>query len=132
MDDLRYFSPEELRCKGCAPGRCHRDPYGYQPDAARLLDNLREDMGQPLFINSAYRCPFHNAAVGGAAQSRHKMGDAFDISLRNITDKTRLITAARMAGFSGLGFYGTFLHVDTGRPRRWITKAGRVTWNGLI
>lgn len=132
MTDLRYFSPEELRCRGCVPGRCLRDPYGFQLEAALKLDKLRELMDQPLIINSAYRCPFHNAAVGGAASSRHKVGDAFDISLRNVENKSRLISCAKLAGFTGFGFYGTFLHVDTGPVRVWVTKAGRKTWTGLI
>lgn len=129
---LTYFGPEELRCKGCVRKACHRDPYAIQLDAALLLDEVRGEMGHPLGITSAYRCPFHNAAVGGAAQSRHKVGDAFDISLHNVSNKTRLISSAAAAGFTGFGFYGTFLHVDTGPARRWITKAGRKTWNGLI
>jgi uncharacterized protein YcbK (DUF882 family) len=70
--------------------------------------------------------------VGGGVRSRHKVGDAFDISLRTVKDKTRLISSARRAGFTGLGYYQTFLHVDTGRARWWFGKGGQKIWNGLI
>lgn len=43
-----------------------------------ILDELREHFG-PVIINSGYRCPEHNAKIGGAKASRHVVGDAVDI-----------------------------------------------------
>lgn len=89
-------------------------------EALDALQRLRTLTGKPIFINSAYRDPIYNARIGGAPRSMHKEGKAFDISLRNYPDKQWLIQKAIEAGFTGIGAsYRTFLHVDTGRKRRW-------------
>jgi len=45
------------------------------------LECVRSGNGNvALNINSGYRCPVRNAAVGGASQSRHMFGDAADIA----------------------------------------------------
>ena len=82
------------------------------------LQRMRDEVG-PLRIFSAYRCPVHNAFVGGAPLSQHKLGRAFDVALGSY-DKDSLIAAARQAGFTGFGVnYRTFIHVDTGPRRSW-------------
>lgn len=43
------------------------------------LEPLRHKWGRPLIINSGYRCPKLNTAVGGVANSQHKLGEAADI-----------------------------------------------------
>ena len=45
-----------------------------------VLDPLREKYGKPIKVNSGYRCPKHNLAVGGATQSQHMKGEAADIA----------------------------------------------------
>jgi uncharacterized protein YcbK (DUF882 family) len=82
-------------------------------------------------ILSGHRCPIHNARVGGAPLSRHKIHIAFDINLAG-HDLAGLLAACRQAGFTGFGYYQTFLHVDHGRPRRWWSKGGQKAWHGLI
>ncbi len=89
-------------------------------DAMDKLQLLRDLIGRPLIINSAYRDPIYNAKVGGAPLSMHKQGRAFDIALRG-HDRRQLARAAQAAGFTGFGYYNTFLHVDTGRKRSWGT-----------
>ena len=87
-------------------------------DAMHTLQKLRDVLGRAMIINSAYRDPAHNASVGGSPNSTHKQGIAFDISLRG-HDKVRLARLAKQVGFTGFGYYNTFLHVDTGRQRFW-------------
>jgi len=81
-----------------------------------MLDKLREDVGKPLIINSAYRDPIHNARIGGAPLSRHKVGDAFDISTNTTGNRDLFVDIiyqfAKDIGFHGFGFYKTFIHVD--------------------
>jgi zinc D-Ala-D-Ala carboxypeptidase len=112
----RYFIPRELASKG--DGSLLIDE-----DALDRLEYARRLLGQPLVILSAYRDPLHNAKVGGAPLSMHKEGKAFDIRLTGL-DKWQLLIACQKAGFTGFGFYSTFLHVDTGKPRTW----GKI-WN---
>ena len=44
------------------------------------LDPLRELWGKPLTVNSGFRCPELNKAVGGATSSSHMQGMAADIT----------------------------------------------------
>lgn len=44
----------------------------------RVLDPLREAYGEPIYVNSGYRSPAVNSAVGGAKNSQHVKGEAVD------------------------------------------------------
>ena len=48
---------------------------------AKLLQPLRDIYGKPIRINSGYRCPELNKAVGGVATSQHQKGEAADLSI---------------------------------------------------
>jgi zinc D-Ala-D-Ala carboxypeptidase len=95
------------------------------------LQALRRKLGRPVHVNSGHRCFRHNAKVGGAPLSMHKRLVAFDVSLVN-QRPAELLDAARRVGFTGFGYYATFLHLDLGRARWWITKGGAKIWTGLI
>ena len=46
---------------------------------ADYLDGIREKLGKPILINSGYRSPMLNKAVGGVANSQHLKGLAADV-----------------------------------------------------
>ena len=46
----------------------------------KILDPLREKYGKPIIVNSGYRCPELNKAVGGSKTSDHQYGLAADIT----------------------------------------------------
>jgi hypothetical protein len=73
-----------------------------------------------MILNSAFRSPAHNKAVGGAKNSLHMQGIAFDVQMVN-HDPARFIGSAREAGFAGIGTYPRqgFVHIDTGPARTW-------------
>lgn len=48
-----------------------------------VLDPLREWYGQPITVNSGYRCEALNEAVGGAKTSQHMTGHAADITVHS-------------------------------------------------
>ena len=48
-----------------------------------VLDPLRERLGKPILINSGYRCPALNDAVGGVDNSNHLIGCAADLFIPN-------------------------------------------------
>ena len=52
-----------------------------------ILDPLREAWGQPIIVGSGYRCEALNKAVGGAAHSQHKLGQAADIHTKSDSAK---------------------------------------------
>lgn len=105
------FTPREIACRGSGE---------LLVDEAALdkLQALRDRLGAPLHLNSAYRSEAHNRAVGGSPKSQHRLGRGFDISLRTVT-RQELTKAARLVGFTGIGQYDSFIHVDTGPARTW-------------
>lgn len=119
---IKNFSYSELACPCC--GELPLDTY----NDTLVLQKARDIMGCPLHLNSAHRCWLKNVLVGGAPLSMHKH-IAFDISLAKL-DRHKLVKACIEAGFTGFGYYRTFLHVDCGRPRYWYGKNARSLWNG--
>lgn len=105
------FKPSEIACKG--DGSLLVDP-----EALDKLQEVRQRLGKPMRLNSAYRSPAHNKAIGGSPNSQHLQGKAFDVALNGIT-RTELLKAAKAAGFTGFGQYDTFMHIDTGPARTW-------------
>ena len=51
-----------------------------------VLQPLREKLGKPINVNSCYRCPKLNAAVGGAKTSQHCNGQAADIEIMGLSN----------------------------------------------
>lgn len=115
LADWRWpsFSPRELACKGTGE-------LVIDEQALDKLQYLRDKLGKPLILTSAYRSPAHNQRVGGAKNSRHMQGDAFDVRMDN-HDPHEFEAAARAAGFTGFGYYpkSGFMHIDTGPARSW-------------
>ena len=109
------FSPREIACKGTGSVLINEA-------ALDKLQALRDRLGKPLVITSAYRSPEHNKRVGGAKNSRHMKGDAFDIRMDN-HDPHQFEAAARAVGFTAFGYYpkSGFMHIDTGPARSWGT-----------
>ena len=52
---------------------------------AQLLEQVRKVVAKPISINSGYRCPELNKAVGGQPNSQHMMGCAADIKVSGLT-----------------------------------------------
>ena len=56
-----------------------------------VLDPLREAWGGPIKVNSGYRCPLLNKAVGGTPNSQHQRGEAADITVGRPSANRRLL-----------------------------------------
>lgn len=77
------------------------------------IQELRKILGCPVIINSGYRTPEYNKKVGGSSISQHMLGKAVDISTRNLDiDDETLIRICKNLGFTGIGIYDTWIHVD--------------------
>lgn len=79
-----------------------------------ILDILRNQTGKPVHINSGYRTPARNKAVGGSKYSYHMRGMAADIKIdgmtsKEIADKLNKIIPDEC----GIIVYSTWVHVDT-------------------
>lgn len=86
---VSYFSVAELACHHCGLAYVKRELLS-------ALFKLRQEHG-PLTILDAYRCPAHNAAVGGAPNSQHVLGLAADPAGVSIAEVLPL------RAFSGIG-----------------------------
>jgi zinc D-Ala-D-Ala carboxypeptidase len=111
----KSFSPQEIACKGTGS-------LAINEDALDKLQALRDKLGRPILLTSAYRSAEHNKRVGGAKNSQHMLGIAFDVRMEN-QDPQKFEAAARAVGFTGFGYYPKqgFMHIDTGAKRSWGT-----------
>jgi len=127
MKESKYFTLNEFKCK-C--GKC-QIPEGVPSDQLiDILTDIREHFGCPVIINSGYRCPSHNARIGGAKKSQHTIGSAADIVVKGIKTKIVYDYVIRKYGKEPLGIavkwnstnpFGGFVHIDTrGYIARWV------------
>jgi len=81
--------------------------------ATKGFGKIRQTYGSPLQINSGYRPPSINRAVGGARASQHINGLALDIAPID-GDMKRLFEVCRASDCTGLGrgMHRGFVHVD--------------------
>lgn len=123
----KNFKIQEFECKG----ECDMPLEVYENiiKLASQLQFLRDYTGRPITINSAYRCPDHNAKVGGSKTSQHLLGKAADITIQSLkpAEVYRIIEDLIDMGHmlqGGLGLYEEkgFVHYDIRK-----TKA---RWNG--
>jgi uncharacterized protein YcbK (DUF882 family) len=97
-----HFTADELACPHC--GACVvREPL------VALLERIRAHLGQPLQIVSGYRCPTHNAKVGGASDSMHMYGAAADVPA---VGRLTLLDAFKLGAVGAGTKNGIVVHVD--------------------
>jgi uncharacterized protein YcbK (DUF882 family) len=82
------------------------------------LQTIRDHVGKPIRVNSAFRSPAHNKAIGGASNSLHTLGVAADIVIDGMTP-IEVASLASDMGLGGIKAYPTFTHIDVGRHRTW-------------
>lgn len=107
----------------------------YSGEVGRIDPGLYDQLHQlqllfgreaPFQVISAYRCPStnerlrRNGAGGVAGRSLHLEGRALDIRLPGVA-LADLRDAALSMRAGGVGYYAAsnFVHIDTGRVRRW-------------
>lgn len=50
-------------------------------DIAKVVQKIQDELGMKIHVNSCYRCPTLNSAIGGAKKSDHVFGAAVDIKV---------------------------------------------------
>lgn len=129
---MKHFSEKEFwcRCNQCQKGDAEMGippggmmggvPENVKALVENVLDPLREKYGKPIKVNSGYRCPKHNLAVGGATQSQHMKGEAADIApvglqvtAYGLKELERLVEIIKQNGkWDQMIVYPTFVHVS--------------------
>ena len=98
---MEYFSIEELCKSDTATARGIDNTPNEEVKAnlealiENVLDPLREAYGRPIYINSGYRCPELNKAVGGVSNSEHLTGCAADIDTNDKEENRKLFELAQ-------------------------------------
>jgi len=108
----------DLNCKHCGKVGPYAENYS---KLVAKLEKLRTAIGnKPIHVLSGYRCPTHNAEVGGATNSYHMQDMAADIYVDGMS-VDQVATAAISVGFGGIGRYydQQFTHVDIGPVAGW-------------
>ena len=102
----------------CADGA---EPVLIDPELVEVLQSIRDHFGKAVIVNSGYRTPAHNKAVGGAARSQHLYGTAADITVRGVHPLTVAGYAEQLLpGKGGIGISPGFVHIDVRETRqRW-------------
>jgi hypothetical protein len=118
----KLVSPKEKEAPKPHADRVEAKSEGLTPEATSAMEALRKGWaGQDFGIVSGYRDPEHNERVGGAKDSQHTHGNAYDVNTTGWSpeDKLALADAAWNAGFRGFGFYDNNMHFDVGGERAW-------------
>jgi hypothetical protein len=105
------------------------------PRVQSAMNELAKILGISDFnIVSGYRSPSYNAALakkskGVAKKSQHMKGTAVDVSypanVKTEAEKEAFARAMRQAGFTGIGYYGGWVHGDLGPSRGWGDTSSR-------
>ena len=90
-----------------------------------ILQPLRDAWGGPLFINSGYRSPELNKAVGGAATSQHTKGCAADVGVTDPYALAKLAKKMRLE-FDQMIVYPSFVHFSHKRKGE---NRGQILYN---
>lgn len=87
-----------------------------------ILQKIR-DLGGSVTINSAYRTVAHNKSQGGASNSYHLYGRAFDIKCSKLS-LDNICRIANTLGVKGIIRYSSFVHIDSRTSKYHATSAG--------
>lgn len=104
--------------------------------AENYLEYIREKTGQPVIINSGYRSPEVNKAVGGAQASMHLQGLAVDINCGGSVPLAANIIKCiedRYLSDSQYGYHELDLCVRPKTRSLWIhLSVNKVTWRNYL
>ena len=117
----KNFKYSEFSCPCCGKTR------PINPNLIYRLQNLRDKINKPIYISSGIRCKKENKRVGGYSRSPHMAGKAVDIYAKKTT-LNDLALAARDVGFTRVGLYKSFIHIDILRPvpsASWVRSKDR-------
>lgn len=118
-----HFTSDEFDCQ------CNREECTHTTIDMALIDALeafRSLVGKPVAVRSGYRCPAHNAEVGGARDGAHPRGTAADVIVVGFTavelkEKAQEVDRFRRGGIGIYKRYPRMVHLDVrlNGPARW-------------
>ncbi|MEP3248051.1 MAG: D-Ala-D-Ala carboxypeptidase family metallohydrolase [Sneathiella sp.] len=116
------FTREEMACNcGFCGNSCEM-----RQDFMEKLQTMRDMLGQPVTMNSGYRCARHPNERHKPEPGSHTQGQAGDLKVESASIGFELLDAAIKVGMVGIGVANGFLHVDSGHD----TKQRPALWGG--
>lgn len=119
---MKYFTKDELKCTHCGT-------EGINESFMNKIEILREELGFPFPVNSAYRCSEHPIEARKKAAGSHSTGHAIDIGVSGERAYALIEAAVKSGEFKGIGINqkgsSRFIHLDDiedspERPRPFI------------
>lgn len=109
---IRHWNREEFRCR-CGGKYCGGFPAEPDRTLVELVDDLREQAGNPAHVSSGLRCPVWNKIQGGVANSRHMSGKAMDFYVEGLSGQ-QLLSLAQSDSRTRYAYVidGAYVHVD--------------------
>lgn len=123
-NDYPNFSKSEFDCKQTGDNKM-------RPEFMDLLQDIRNEWGKPIYINSGYRSPYHSVEAKKNRPGTHTHGIAADIKISG-PDVAKFIALCYSLGVRRFGlqqkgpFSSRFIHIDIGDR---ILKAPQSTWS---
>ena len=112
MSTSRWMGESFMRCHHCG----ELPDGGMDQRVLDIYDAICDSLGFAPNPNCCYRCPSHNAEVGGAAHSYHMLGMAIDIDASEVEGGVDALgELARSINPDGgvIEYHGScFVHVD--------------------
>ena len=110
----KNFSEKELSCSHCGVNKMTQETV----DA---LQGLRDAIGKPISLSSAYRCPTHNDSISSTGkEGPHTTGKAVEIACSGkFAHEILGIVMIRSSIWKGIGISqkgkhtSRFIHLDT-------------------
>jgi len=110
----------------------------------KVLQPVRDHFGKPVTVNSGYRCPKLNKAIGSSSKSQHTKGLAADIEIPGVSNKELAeyiesnlpFDQLILEFYNGVDPSSGWVHVsyvdDTSNRKQTLTINSNGTFPGLI
>lgn len=92
-----------------------KEAEGLSPDLMAMADMARAKAGIPFIITSGLRTAEENKKAGGADDSAHLTGEAFDLRCSDSVSRFKMVKALLESGFLRIGIYEKHIHADVSR-----------------
>lgn len=91
-------------------------------NTANQMEAVRKLLGVPIHINSGYRSPEVNKAVGGSKNSQHMTGEAVDFIAPGFGNVSAIVERIKSSGLvfdQLIDEYGSWVHISfSSKPRK--------------
>lgn len=111
MISTANFNPETDVKLLCTCGHPNCDKRSVNQESLNRVQLVRDDLGYPIVISSAGRCPNHPDEITKSAPGDHQRGYAVDARYKTIGERTKLMVLAGRHGATRVAYGDNFVHM---------------------